>query len=253
MKKTLILLSLFLLVSCSSDIDPEIADFINDCSLEKAKESTETIDLSYSSLLETRVEEEELGKTCITFLADFNYDGKYRSYIEETFSGEDITLDQDSQLYVTYAKITTRFDISQDLYVTTVYKEGYKDKGDTIIETYTNTTSLAENLMSQRTDQIFYSANQVTGVSGGLYYADFYKSVAKYTMYMSIDGDTLVYQFENVPFQNDEEEGLNKEKIVMNDVGMVDSLNLTSDNFTTHQRSIVELRVNYNGDVAFPD
>ncbi len=251
MKKTYLLVSLFLLLSsCNNDIRQDISDFLSGCSLEKAKGFTKTISLNYSSILETRKEQEELGKSDILFVADLTSTEDYFSYVKETFSGENHLFDQDSQMYVNLTVAETEFDESNDVYTTTVYKEGYKDLNNPEeISIYQEVTETPKSLIQSRIDKIFYSSNQIDGVSGGLYYADFFISIAKFDMYIDIKEDKLFYHLDDYPFKNDKEEGLVNEKIIMNEVGMLESLELTNDNFTTSERNKTLINVVYNVDI----
>lgn len=248
MKKFYLLSSLFILLSsCSNDIRPDISEFLSTCSLEKAKEFTKTISLTYSSLLEKRTNQEELGETTISFVADLTNSDEYYSQVIETFSGQHHLFDQDSQMYVTYTTAETKSNESSDVFITTVYKEGYKDLNKPDEKSiYQNEIETPKSLIQSRIDKIFYSSNQIDGVSGGLYYADFFISIAKFDMYIDIQDDKLFYHLDNYPFKNDQEEGIVNEKIVMNSIGMLESLELINDNFTSSERNITLIDVSYN-------
>jgi hypothetical protein len=248
--RTLFLIPL-LLSSCLSAADnapEELKDYLSSCSIERAMAGTKTIKETFLSSFSERSDGEEIGSQSLTLLWDGEDADDFYYRRDVTYSGNQISLDEDVSLYVTEKTFVLSYDESQSSYIyekTYVGKESLEASEETTAalpeERYD--ASSARNLM----DEVFYTSSENGLYTGGLYYADFFSELLAYHDYMSIDEENrFVYKLENIPMKNDQEQGLVSETIHMNSLGLILDETWEGDNYTTQKHSSLSLSVVYN-------
>jgi hypothetical protein len=251
MRKPLVLflLPFLLLASCQKTSAPkEIQDFLNACSVDKAISGLKTAKIAYQSRTTDRVSGEEKGQETFAIEIDRTDMSDYYSHIVETYSGTFIPYDSASALYLTSLESRASYSASDSSYHLVSVRHGYEsadqsgesqEKEDTVKYTLSG--------MKDKAKELFYTTTDIAGyVSGGLYYADFFKSNLKYSMYMSLKDDLLSYTLTQVPYKTDTEEGLTSETLTMNALGMLLSLAETAENYTTAIKNVSSLSAVYD-------
>ena len=95
-------------------------------------------------------------------------------------------------------------------------------------------------------NKIFYSQNVSSRYTGGYYMADFFKTILSEYKSFSVKDNTLVYEIKDKTYKLNKEEAIVNETLVMNDFGMLVSMDQSAYNTTTLQKSISSTKVVYN-------
>ncbi len=241
--------SLFLLSSCANTINApsEITDYLSACSLKQALSSVKTISATWTNSIIGTKDEKVYGTYLTTINVDRNDMGDYYNYTEMKMTGDLITQDANSHLYVTKATAYTVYSKADLAFSYELYQEGYENadkKGD--IKTYSSRVLYTKDQIIEESKKVFYTTVTENLYTGGLYYADFFKSKIKYYDYMKVEDDVFVYTLDNFGFKSDDEEGYVDEVAYMNNIGMVTKVDETSNNVTSKKKSVAEINVIYN-------
>lgn len=243
------LLLFFLLASCSKAqaAPKEITDFLDGCFLEKATQEVLSADVFYESILTSHTQKEETGRTLVQVKVDRRDYSDYYAYVQTTFSGSNILLDTESNLYVADIVEKTTLDSEDNLYHEITIKHGYKTEdlsGELSI--YQKEIKYQESQIKEKSLELFYRSSNQGVHSGGLYYADFFKYRIRYAQFMSLDEDSLTFEVKNQNTESGEEKGYTSESLSINSFGMLEKLNQQVVNLTSDKESSASLTATYN-------
>jgi|GEM_PF-1619458 hypothetical protein len=250
-----VLLSAFLLLSCSSGMPKELSDYLSRCSLSEAESSVLSGRVTYQDEA-VDADGKKVGAYDVLQEANFDFEGKKAfRFIAGTYSGTLKLYDESSQVYLTREDYSLSYDEGRQCYARTVKKEGYlamDESGEKVSSE--ETTYLAElPAKSEAMSFFFTSDNAGTFVSGGVYYADFFKNHSRYYQYMSIQDGLFLYTLKNVAFGDFSasgkagtgEKGAVDETIAMNEKGLLVRMDQALRNFTTGVSSTAHVEASY--------
>ncbi len=249
---SLIFLPILLLVSCEKiELNEDVTRLIYSPTLENAKETVKTVSSTNINTIYD-VNNEEIGKETYSLSIDRSAFQKDYSYLRiDTYSGLSVSLDgtYNTGLYVSEKKTTVSYNESESLYEVTVQLKGYKNKDD-VSALESKTAGIFKYTQSKFDEEIdnkiFYSQNVSSRYTGGYYMADFFKTILSEYKSFSVKDNTLVYEIKDKTYKLNKEEALVNETLVMNDFGMLVSMDQSAYNTTTLQKSISSTKVVYN-------
>ncbi len=249
---SLIFLPILLLVSCEKiELSEDVTRLIYSPTLENAKETVKTVSSTNINTIYD-VNNEEIGKETYSLSIDRSAFQKDYSYLRiDTYSGLSVSLDgtYNTGLYVSEKKTTVSYNESESLYEVTVQLKGYKNKDD-VSALESKTAGIFKYTQSKFDEEIdnkiFYSQNVSSRYTGGYYMADFFKTILSEYKSFSVKDNTLVYEIKDKTYKLNKEEAVVNETLVMNDFGMLVSMDQSAYNTTTLQKSISSTKVVYN-------
>ncbi len=249
---SLIFLPILLLVSCEKiELSEDVTRLIYSPTLENAKETVKTVSSTNINTIYD-VNNEEIGKETYSLSIDRSAFQKDYSYLRiDTYSGLSVSLDgtYNTGLYVSEKKTTVSYNESESLYEVTVQLKGYKNKDD-VSALESKTAGIFKYTQSKFDEEIdnkiFYSQNVSSRYTGGYYMADFFKTILSEYKSFSVKDNTLVYEIKDKTYKLNKEEAIVNETLVMNDFGMLVSMDQSAYNTTTLQKSISSTKVVYN-------
>lgn len=255
MKKSIcFVLPLVLLASCGSKVPQDIQDYINNCSLDKAQSFVKTAHLSVASSYYDTTSNKVIGTSGYTVKVDRNDYENYHSLTVEAFTGTGVVKDEDSQLYVidTTAEISKSAEDSS-LFLSHLVKHGYDNEEKTgEVKEWVEDVKFNLASLKEESTKLFYSSSTLNSVSGGIYYADFFKSKINYYPYMSIDSNNIfTFKLEKYPVKTDTEQGFYNETLHMNEYGLVIDVDQDIINYTTNRESKMTATATYNSTIDF--
>ncbi len=250
--KALLFLPVLFLASCNKiELSEDMTRLIYSPTLQAAKEKVKTVSAVNSNTIYDE-NSNELGKETYTLSIDrTNFKSEYSYTRVDTYSGTLISLDStyNSGLYLSEKNTSVSYNERESVYEVTVLLKGYKSKEDTSsIESKTAgifryTQSKFEEEMDNK---IFYSSNVSSRYTGGYYMADFFKTILSEYQSFTVKDNTLVYEIKDKTYKVNKEEAIVNETLVMNDFGMLSSMNQSAYNTTTKKKSVSSTRVVYN-------
>ncbi len=248
----LIFLPILLLVSCEKiELSEDVTRLIYSPTLENAKETVKTVSSTNINTIYD-VNNEEIGKETYSLSINRTSFQKDYSYLRiDTYSGLSLSLDgtYNSGLYVSEKKTSVSYNESESLYEVTVQLKGYKNNDDaSTLESMTaGIFKYTQSKFEEEIDnKIFYSQNVSSRYTGGYYMADFFKTILSEYKSFSVKDNTLVYEIKDKTYKLNKEEAIVNETLVMNDFGMLVSMDQSAYNTTTLQKSISSTKVVYN-------
>ncbi len=246
-KRNLLILSSCLLFSCASQNAPqEIVSYINNCSISKAFEATTKIEYDFSSSLYEK--EKLIGQTRLVIHWDNSDKDDFKQTLKETYTGTNISYDEEKKLYITSKVVSSYFDKKDSLYHKITCYTGYEkkeDKDDLKTITYSDVKYQKSQFNSEK--EVLFRSQTTSGISkGGVYYADFFSNLLSYYPYMSIENGLFTYTLKDYPYKSDTEEGIINETVHMNELGLLVDLYQDAKNTKTEKTSILDVTVTYN-------
>ena len=243
LKKLSPFLLLPLLFSCSSSMPQNLQDYLSHCSLAEAESSVFSAEVVYDDTAKDK-EGNEVGSYHIVQAICFDFDNQKASHtLSSTYQGNLKIYDPENSFYLSLEKMSLSYDSEKNAYTKSIHKEGYTELDESSEKkSHDEALTLTEqNAKFQMNDFFFTSDNAGTFVSGGVYYADFFKNHRSYYKYMSIDENNLfVYTLNNIAYGDfsknadpKEDRGSVDESIWMNEKGLLVKMTQTLENFTT--------------------
>lgn len=236
-----------LLVSCAGgNVPKDIQAFVQGFDLEKTQKNLMSLSLAYEADFTNREGNRKDGSYKANFSAGNIANGHYHSTLHADFTGNQVFFDSESQIYVTTSQVEVTFDEEQNSWLGISTKKGFSDQALTIpSEDYVKREKLNATNIDIRKSKIFYTQDRNGRKSGGLYYGDFILGSIKYYEYMSIQNQKLQFKLENYPYKSETEEGIVQENILVDSMGMIDSMENQVTNFTKDVLSNASLKVDY--------
>jgi len=256
MKKKLAVLFLIpALVSCSTKVNApqEIVDFLTGCTIDNALSEVKTISSVQTNVIRDSTDEEKVyGTYRNTVQVDRNDMDDYYAYSETSSTGELVTQDSSSSLYVT--KATSFFYYSKDdqLFHNDIHQDGYVSADMTgELKSFDKNVQYQPSQVEDESKKIFYTTTSSSGyLTGGFFFGDFFRSRIKYYDFMKLEDNILSYTLDHFGYDEDTEKGYVDECIKMNNVGMILSLVELSHNITLRKISDANLQVTYNNPIT---
>ena len=234
------------MVSCNS-IPEDIYLFLKETDEKKAMEAVNTASVSYEMEIHSTADEENLGSMTFQLKMDKSKKQDYFCYYEENFYGNSVLLDEESHLYVEFLSSHTYFDGAH--YLVETYKRGHKE-GQEETEEFTSTSRHLPSEEESLYSKIFYRGDNGYVLTNGLFYADMMKAMLKYVVFMRVEGDQFIYQYDKLYYKSDTEEGWNSCKAVMDKIGMLLTEETSAKNYTKELGNSSSLVATYNEEVT---
>lgn len=227
-------LAVAVLSSCTNQVPEDILAYLKNCSVETAMKSVNSLGMTSLTVDTNNKDDSEIGRRYSLLSADnINEEKGFTMSTTETYSGNRILLDEESSLYLTDVETSCVYNEEKTNYTYTITKKGYEseDLSGEKKEVSTETTYTIYTI-SSLINTLFYESNENSVTTGGLYYADFFKTRTKYYQYMSIENETFIFHMEKQGYVTDEETGYYDSHIEMNKLGLLDKSNSFSYNST---------------------
>lgn len=251
--EVLFLLPFLFLVSCDKiELSEDVTRLIYSPTLEDAKAKVKTVSASNINTIydENNV---EIGKETYTLSIDrteFKEDYSYKR--RDTYSGTRVVMDTSysTSLMVSEKNISVSYNADTSCYEVSVLLKGYLASDETKTEKEVNAGIFQYKqgqFESEIDNKVFYSNNVSSRYTGGYYMADFFKTILSEYKSFSVKDNCLVYTIKDKIYKaSKNEKALVNEELVMNDFGMLVSMEQSALNLSNNQKAISFTSVIYN-------
>ena len=251
--KVLFLLPFLFLASCDKiELSEDVTRLIYSPTMEDAKAKVKTVSASNTNTIYDE-NNAEIGKESYTLSIDRRAFKEGYSYKrKDTYSGTRIVMDTNysTSLMVSEKTTTVSYNTESSLYEVTVLLKGYlaSDETKTVKEVTAGVFQYKQGQFESEIDnKVFYSSNISSRYTGGYYMADFFKTILSEYQSFSVKDNCLVYTIKDKIYKaSKNEKALVNEELVMNDFGMLVSMEQSALNLSTNQKAISSTSVIYN-------
>ena len=240
-------LSLLLLTGCKEVLIPDdIAEFLYGCNIDKTIEKTTDIHAENKNTVYDS-EGKELGNDAYTLTVHRPKERESYSYLKrETYSGNRISYDSESKLYVVENQTEIHFDSQEEIYKATLTQKGTLEGSNEVVTSEKAVYKYKPSQFKEIDLSVFYTKESGNTHSGGLYYADFFLSIIGEFEYFEVKEDLFYYSFENLEYKQGDEIAIVSETLTMNSDGLLVSLLQEATNKNTGVKNVSSMNVTYN-------
>lgn len=233
-----------LLVGCSPKLPDELRDYLKKCNVNDAYDWVSNIELLYTSVSKELLGDKILGEQKVYYLQDKKDVDDLYAYYDGFFSGTFIT-DK-------YPETATEPNLTSLRHIRRLQDSKYvaerEVNGSPVLDLIMTYDEMYGSLLS-----FFYNSVQSNHYIGGMYYADmFYLSSTHYRNMSLDDNNYFIYKLTDEGTVDKDDNVLSRvnETIKMNDKGMLETLDIQVDNYSTDPYTTIEthMTIKYNND-----